>query len=88
MCTRRVCSKGRLILCPRTTAQRPKALKTAFSFVCLIEAGLIYTVVLVSGTQQSDPFIYIHNQFFVSFSMIGYYKIVNIVPLVYLFYIK
>ena len=26
-CTRRVCSKGRLILWPRTTAQRPKALK-------------------------------------------------------------
>lgn len=69
--------------CPET-----QSLKTALSFVCLIEVGLIYTVVLVSVTQQSDPFIYIHVQFFVSFSMIGYYKIVNIVPLVYLFYIK
>ena len=46
------------------------------------EVHLIYSVVLVSGVQQSD--IYISESlfffFFRFFSHIGYYKILNIVP--------
>ena len=56
-----------------------------FSF----EAALIYSVVVVSGIQQSDSIIYIFRLFFI----IGYYKTLNIVPwtiqqdLIYVFYI-
>ena len=44
----------------------------------LIDVELIYNIVLVSGVQQSDSVIYIC--FFRLFSIIGYYKILNIVP--------
>ena len=37
-------------------------------------------VVLVSGVQQSKSVIYIHIFFFRFLSLIGYYKILNIVP--------
>ena len=40
------------------------------------EVYLIYNVVLVSGIQPSDSVIF----FFRFFSIIGYYKILNIVP--------
>ena len=43
-------------------------------FFFLIEVWLIYSVVLVSGVQKSDTF------FFRFFSIIVYYKILNIVP--------
>ena len=43
-------------------------------FFFLIEVWLIYSVVLVSGVQKSDIF------FFTFFSIIVYYKILNIVP--------
>ena len=41
---------------------------------------LIYNVVLISGIQQSDSCIYIYIFFFRFFSIINYYKILNIVP--------
>ena len=47
--------------------------QTFFSFFSLIKVQLIYNVVLVSGVQQSDSVIYTF------FSIIGYYKILNIV---------
>ena len=63
--------------------------------------GRIYNVVLVSYVQQSDSVIHIHTHthihvfFFRFFSLIGYYKTLNIVPCVirqvpvaYLFYIQ
>ena len=50
----------------------------------LIEV-LIYNIVLVSGVQQSDSVIYAYLSFFRSFSLIGYYKILNIVPNQYIF---
>ena len=45
-------------------------------FFFLIEVQLSYNVVLVSDVQQSDSYIY----FFIFFSIIGYYRILNIVP--------
>ena len=49
-----------------------------------IEIQLIYNVVLISGIQQSDSvihtYIYIYIFFFRFFSIIGYYKILSIVP--------
>ena len=44
-----------------------------------IEEYLIYSVVLVSVVQQSDSAIHIYVFFFV----IDYYKIVNVVPVLY-----
>ena len=51
---------------------------------------MIYSIVLVSGVQQSDSDIYIyiyiyiythtHIFFFRLFSTVGYYKILNVVP--------
>ena len=54
-------------------------------FICFliyffIEVQLIYNVVLVSGAQQSDSVIHIYLFFFRFFSIIGYYRILNIVP--------
>ena len=62
---------------------------------------LIYNIVLVSSVQKVIPFdIYIYTYvyiffFFIFFSIIGYYKILNIIPCgiqqllaVYLFYIQ
>ena len=71
--------------------------ETKQSFV-LLEIYLIYNVVLVSGVQQtdSDKLKYIEEYifFFRIFPIIGYYKILNIVPwgiqyvpVVYLFYV-
>ena len=63
------------------------------NFFFFIEVQLIYNV-LVSGMQQSDSVIYIHiymcvcvcvylcDFFFQFFSIIGYYKILIIVPCV------
>ena len=45
-----------------------------------IEVYLIYNVLLVSGIQQSDSVIHIYLSFIRFFSIIGYYKILNIVP--------
>ena len=45
-----------------------------------IEVQLIYNLVLVSGVQQSDSVLYILFIFFRLFSIIGYYKIMSIVP--------
>ena len=45
-------------------------------------------MLLVSGVQQSDSdiyiykYLYLYNIFFMFFSIIGYYKILNIVPCV------
>ena len=59
----------------------------------LIAAGLIYNVALVSGIGQSDSVIHVYILFQI-LSIIGYYKILNVVPLcctikfvVYLVYI-
>ena len=46
-----------------------------FFFSFFLEVELSYNVVLVSGIQQSDSVI-----FFISYSIIGYYKILNIIP--------
>ena len=50
--------------------------------IFLIEVQLIYSVVLVSGVQQSDSVIHMYTNlfFFRFFSIIGYYKILDIVP--------
>ena len=50
--------------------------------VFLIKVQLIYNVVLISVVQQSDSVLYIYMDifFFIFFSIIGYYKILNIVP--------
>ena len=45
----------------------------------LVEIQLVYNIVLVSGIQQSDSVIHIHNLFRL-FSIISYYKILNILP--------
>ena len=45
-----------------------------------IEVQLIYNIVLVSGIQQSDSVIHMYIFFFRFFSIIDYYKILNIVP--------
>ena len=54
----------------------------AFCFCFFIKVQLINDVVLVSGVQQSDSviYIYIYIFFFRFFSLIGYYKILTIVP--------
>ena len=58
--------------------------KSLFYFFNFIEILLIYNVVLVSGIQQSDSVIRIYIKicifFFRFFSIIGYYKILRIVP--------
>ena len=41
---------------------------------------LTYNVVLISGIQQSDSLRYIHIFFFRFFSIVDYYRILNIVP--------
>ena len=50
----------------------------------MCSSDLIYNVVLVSGIQQNDSvihiYMYIYIFFFRFFSIIGYYKILNIVP--------
>ena len=48
-------------------------------FIFLIGVWLIYNVVLVSDIQQSDSVIYIYLLFFRNFSIIDYFKILNIV---------
>ena len=53
-------------------------------FFFLIEVHLIYSVVLISGVQQSESAIhlslYIYIFFFRFFSIIGYYTILSRVP--------
>ena len=51
----------------------------------LIEVQLIYNIVLVSGVQQSDSVIHTYiciylYSFFLFFSVIVYYKILNTIP--------
>ena len=50
--------------------------------IYFIEVELIYKVVLVSSAQQCDSVIHIHVYllFFKFFSIIGYYKLLHIVP--------
>ena len=51
------------------------------SFYFLLEVYLIYNAMLVSGIQQSDSVIHTYVCiFFRFFSLIGYYKILSIVP--------
>ena len=53
------------------------------SFFFLIEIYLIYSIVLVSGIQQSDSVMYVCVYIYIYFrlfSITGYYKILNIVP--------
>ena len=45
-----------------------------------IEFLFIYSVVLVSGVLQNDSVVYTYTFFFIFFSIIVYYKILNIVP--------
>ena len=67
--------------------------KSSFLFLFKIyffEVQLIYNVVLVCGIQQSDSvsyiymclyiYIYIYIFFFIFFSIVVYYRILNIVP--------
>lgn len=57
-------------------------------FIYLIEVYLIYNIVLVSSIQQSDSFTHMHTlthtyiylQIFRFFSIIGYHKMMSIVP--------
>ena len=81
-----------LFLCPVTA---PPPLPALFFLNFLIGVELIYNVVLVSGVQQNDSVIHMYTYlfFFRFFSIIGYYKILNVVPcalqsvlVVYLFY--
>ena len=46
--------------------------------IFLIGVQLIYSVVLVSGVQQSDSVMHVYVFFFVSFSIMVYYKLLNI----------
>ena len=50
------------------------------SSVLIIEVLLIYNVVLVAGVQQSDSGIYVYAFFFIFFSIMVYYRTLNIVP--------
>ena len=52
----------------------------AISFFFLIEVWLIYNTVLVSGIQRSDLAVCVCTSFFGFFSIIAYYKILNIIP--------
>ena len=55
----------------------------ALSFFLKIYVELIYNIVLVSGVQQSESVIYLYTHiynFFRLFSIIDYYKILNIIP--------
>ena len=45
-----------------------------------IEFLFIYSVVLVSGVLQNDSVVYTYTFFFIFFSIIVFYKILNIVP--------
>ena len=49
-------------------------------FLFFIDLQLICNIVLVSDVQQSDSDICLYIIFFRFFSIIGYYKILNIVP--------
>ena len=57
-------------------------------FFFLIEINLIYNVVSVSGVQQSDSITHIYTYVYINvyiifcrfLSLIGYYKILSIVP--------
>ena len=50
---------------------------------------MIYSVMLVSGVQQSDCYIYHIDTFFRFFFILGFHRILNIVPLlvIYVIYI-
>ena len=50
-----------------------------FFFFTIISETLLYNVVLVSAVQQSESVLYVYIVFRLS-SIIGYYKILNIVP--------
>ena len=60
---------------------------TIFHFLIIIifiEVELIYNVVLVSGVQQTDSVIHPYiSIFFKFFSLIGYYKILGIIPTIF-----
>ena len=48
-------------------------------FLFLINVSLIYDVVLITAVWQSDSVIHIHAFFFMSFSIMIYYRILNTV---------
>ena len=53
---------------------------TSFFLIYLIEVYLIYNVVLISTVQQSDSVMHRYIFFFIFFSIMVYYRILNIVP--------
>ena len=56
-----------------------KLVKETLSFF-FIELWLIYTVVLVSGVQQSVSVVHVYIFFFMLFSTVVYHRILNVVP--------
>ena len=57
---------------------------SSFPLFFKIEEELIYCVLLISGRQQSNSVIHVSALciFFRFFSIIGYYKVINVVPYV------
>ena len=51
-----------------------------FSFIYIDTVKSIYSMMLVSSIQYADSVIHTHTFFFKIFSLIGYYKILSIVP--------
>ena len=58
----------------------PRYLFLTFKYICFIEVELTYNV---SGAQQGDLILQKSNIILKLFSIIGYYKILTIVPMVY-----
>ena len=65
---------------PTLTPIRDYRKNHSTTFLSLIDVQLIYIVVLISAVQQSDSVVYAYISFFRFFSLIGYYKILSIVP--------
>ena len=49
-------------------------------YLFIIEVELIYNVVLLSAVQQSDSVIHTYTFIFISFSIMVYHRLLNIVP--------
>ena len=60
--------------------RRERGPRFFFFLIYFIEVELIYNVVVVSGLQQSDSVIHIYTFSFIFFSIMAYYRILNIVP--------
>ena len=55
-------------------------LERSEGFFILIEVSLNYSVVLITAVQQTDSVIHIYTFIFIFFSIMVYYRILNIVP--------